>query len=178
MKKHKILLIDDEKLIREQLEEALIDEGYDVELATNGTDGWERFQKGHHPIVVTDLRMPKSLDGLKVLENIKKQKLSTEVIIITGHGGKYDAIQCLNLEALRYVEKGGSDMLDNLLNAIKLAIERYDQGNRELDLTTLLDELNVKRPVLPIEEVRKRIKELGLPPLSEILIKERRGDHD
>jgi len=119
-----LLIIDDEQEnILAPLQRALTKKGYAVDLATNGTEGWTLFQQKLHPIVITDLRMPKSKDGLEVLEDIKKLWPQTQVIIITGHGRKDDAIKSLKLHAFDYIEKGGANMLPDLLDAVARAAQ-------------------------------------------------------
>ncbi len=122
-----LLIIDDEQEdILSELHSALTSEGYAVDLANNGNEGWAKFQQKLYPIVITDLRMPQSKDGLEVLEDIKKFWPQTQVIIMTGHGGKDDAIKSLKLHAFDYIEKGGSNMLPDLLNAVARAAEEMD----------------------------------------------------
>ncbi|MDM8532514.1 response regulator [Anaerolineales bacterium HSG25] len=119
-----LLVIDDEADdILSELHNALTDEGYEVDLAKDGNKGWNLFQQKLHPIVITDLRMPKSKDGLEVLADIKQMWPQTQVIIITGHGRKDDAIKSLKLHAFDYIEKGGSNMLPDLLDAVARAVQ-------------------------------------------------------
>ena len=65
----KILIIDDERSIRNSLGEILSDEGYIVETAENGTEGLEKALKGHYDIIFCDIKMP-GLDGVEVLEKL------------------------------------------------------------------------------------------------------------
>lgn len=120
MLSRKILVVDDEEDICNQLSEVLVGEGYEVVTAGDGQIAWDIFRKSTYLVVVTDLKMPKT-SGLKVLENIKKFHPATRVIIITGHGGKQDAIKALKLNAFDYIEKGPSKMIPDLLTAIQRA---------------------------------------------------------
>jgi len=154
----KVLLVDDDDdVMLEALEKAIRRNGYEVELAKNGDEGWERFQKGNHPVVVTDLWMPESLDGLDLLEKIRKQNSLTQVIIITGHGGKDDAIRALNLEAFRYIEKGSSEMSRDLSDAIRLAFERCEEEGGDTDFTSLLSNPEKRSSIEKIRELAKEI---------------------
>lgn len=169
----KILVIDDEAQIRELLRQSICHEGYEVETAEDGYDGWEYFKREFFPVVVTDLKMPE-IDGLKLLENIKNVHPETQVIMITGYGGKNDIIRSLQLDAFDYIEKGGSEMLQNLLNAIENAFQKYEVEAQKMDFTTILSDLNIDQPMLSIDEIREIMRQL--PPVSETLIRERRGN--
>jgi DNA-binding NtrC family response regulator len=128
MKGTRILVIDDEEPILEQVDYALTHAGYQVDLARDGDAGWDLFQEKLYPVVITDLRMPQSRDGLQVLEEIKKLWPATHVIVLTGHGGKADAIQSLRLQAFDYIEKGSSQTLSMLKDAVARACEEVGLG--------------------------------------------------
>jgi DNA-binding NtrC family response regulator len=143
MKGTRILIIDDEEEVLEQLGYAMTQAGYQVDLARNGDVGWEHFQQKLHPVVITDLRMPQSRDGLEVLEEIKRLWPATHVIVLTGHGGKADAIQSLRLHAFDYIEKGSSQTLSMLKEAVARACEEVGLG---AGLPGLPDELSSAAP--------------------------------
>ncbi|MBN2394183.1 MAG: response regulator [Anaerolineae bacterium] len=162
MKGTRILIIDDEEEVLEQLGYAMTQAGYQVDLARDGDVGWEHFQQKLHPVVITDLRMPQSRDGLEVLEEIKRLWPATHVIVLTGHGGKADAIQSLRLQAFDYIEKGSSQTLPVLKEAVARACE--DAG-LSAELPGMPNELALS--VSP-EELQTLIAELPFSISDEI----------
>ena len=102
--KKEILLVDDEADIREVLEIALKDLGYDVCVAADGEQGLEIFQAHRPALVLTDIKMP-SMDGIELLKCIKRENPECEVIMITGHGDMNLAIKSLKHEATDFITK-------------------------------------------------------------------------
>lgn len=155
----KILLVDDEDMILGVLGEAVRRDGYSPEFARDGREAWERFQKREHPVVVTDLRMPGGLDGLDLLEKIRCLNPLTQVIIITGHGDRDDAVRALNLEAFRYIEneKGSPEMIRELSDAVRLAFEKYEEAGGCTDFTALLSDPGKRSAIEKIRELAGEI---------------------
>ena len=146
--KDKVLVIDDEEVIRRNLKKLLNSDGYEVFTAEDGQQGLDIFNKmkdeKHSPIkvVLLDIKMP-GMDGIEVLKRIKKNTTQTEVIIITGHGGIESAIEALRIGAFDYVTKPIE--YDELLLTISRALERYEMRwklNRVLKLFTISSELH------------------------------------
>ncbi len=75
-----ILVIDDEQAILEVIQQVLMRFGYDVEVASDGKEGIQKFDKGHFDLVLTDLRMPE-VDGIGVLQHIRNSKRGLTPII-------------------------------------------------------------------------------------------------
>jgi signal transduction histidine kinase len=119
----KVLIIDDEEPIRKILGMYLRSKDYEVITAADGQEGIEVFQKVRPPIVLTDIRMP-SMDGIEVLERIKKISPETEVIVVTGHGDMDLAIKALQLDASDFITKPVGN--EALSIALKRAEERLD----------------------------------------------------
>ncbi len=82
---YKLLLVDDEEGIRKVLSISLQDSGYEVLTAERGEEALEIFRKARPSIIIMDIKMP-GMDGLELLQAIKKESPDTEVIMITGHG--------------------------------------------------------------------------------------------
>ena len=104
--KNQILIIDDEKMIREGLKKLLILDDYEVFLGEDGIHGLEVLEKEKNNIqvVILDVKMPR-MDGMEVLQIIKKNYPEIEVIISTGHGAIETAIQALRFGAFDYTNK-------------------------------------------------------------------------
>ncbi|MFZ5758184.1 MAG: response regulator [Thermodesulfobacteriota bacterium] len=119
----KLLLIDDEEPIRKVLGLYLRSREYEVFTAADGNEGIEVFQRERPAIVLTDIKMP-GMDGIEVLQRIKKLAPETQVIVITGHGDMALAIQALQLEASDFITKP----VDNkaLLVSLRRAEERLE----------------------------------------------------
>lgn len=111
--KAKLLIVDDEKHIREGLEKALSTDGYDVELASDGKDALERIEEGDIDLVITDLKMP-NLSGEELMREALDKFPYLPIIILTGHGTIENAV-----EAMR---NGAYDYLTKPLNIDKLSL--------------------------------------------------------
>ena len=77
----KILIIDDERSIRNSLKEILADEGYDVDVAENGVQGCEMVEKEKYSVVFCDIKMPQ-MDGIEVLEKLQEIEKDLPVVMI------------------------------------------------------------------------------------------------
>ena len=104
MAQEKILVIDDEKATLKMFRLFLDVYGFDILTAESGEEGLEVFGREKPDIVLTDIKMP-GMDGIDVLQEIKKRSPATEVIVITGHGDMDLAIQALNLDAADFINK-------------------------------------------------------------------------
>jgi len=113
----KILLVDDEKDIREVVHLALADLGYQVFEAEDGDEALRIFQEAQPSIVLTDIKMP-NMDGLELLQKIKRESPETEVIMITGHGDMDLAIKSLKYEATDFITKPIN------VNVLEIALQR------------------------------------------------------
>jgi ATP-dependent Lon protease len=101
---HKILVVDDEKITRQNLEHVFKKDGYLVNTASNGSEALNILEKSAFDVVVTDLKMGK-VDGLAVLEKAKNVNPSTEVIIITGYATVSTAIEAMEKGSYHYLTK-------------------------------------------------------------------------
>jgi len=137
----KILLIDDEEDIRDILTITLQDAGYFVICAPDGPTGLMLTTREEPQIVITDIKMP-GMNGLEVLEKIKKIKPETEVIVTTGFGDIKKAVKALQYDASDFISKPIDD--DALHMALKRARQRYIDKKQLSDYTTLLENENLK----------------------------------
>ncbi len=134
----KILLVDDEAGIRKVLGISLTDSGYRVFTAESGEEALNIFREQTPPIVLTDIKMP-GMDGIELLQRIKKEKPDAEVIMITGHGEIDLAIQSLKHEATDFITKPIND--DALEIALKRANERISLKAKIREHTENLERL-------------------------------------
>ncbi len=124
--KFTILIIDDEKNIREGLGAAFEMEGYEVRLAANGKEGLDLIAKGDIDLVITDLRMD-GISGEEVLRRVTTETPGIPVIVLTGHGSIDAAVDAMRNGAYDFLTKPLN--LDRLSMLVKRALER-----RELSL--------------------------------------------
>lgn len=101
---HKILVVDDEEIIRDSLFYILEKEGYEVDKAENGKIAYDKMIANHFDLVITDLEMP-VMRGTKLLEKIKTLNIQTSVIVITAFGSLDTAITALRNGASDYILK-------------------------------------------------------------------------
>jgi DNA-binding NtrC family response regulator len=100
-----LLIIDDEKDVRDSLSNFVQKLGYTVYCAKDGNDGLRKFQDKDVDLVITDIRMP-GIDGIELLRRIKKiQRSPAVVIVITGHGDMDNAVKALKYGAYDYLQK-------------------------------------------------------------------------
>ncbi len=117
----KILVIDDEKSIRNALQEILEYEKFDVELAENGPGGLEKFSANEFDVVLCDIKMP-DMDGIEVLEKIFETGKDVQVIMISGHGNVENAVEAIKKGAYDFIEKPLD--LNRLLITIRNALDK------------------------------------------------------
>ena len=147
----KILLVDDETGIRKVLGISLTDMGYQVFTAENGRTAFELFQREQPGIVLTDIKMP-VMDGVELLQRIKRDNADTEVIMITGHGDMDLAIECLKLEATDFITKPIND--DALEIALKRAHDRINMRTQLREYTENLEQMVREKSARLVEAER------------------------
>lgn len=116
-----ILIIDDEKAIRKTLSEILSYEGYKIDDAENGEEGFKKFSEKTYDVVLCDIKMPK-IDGMEFLEKAKALNPDVPVIMISGHGTIETAVEAVKKGAFDYVSKPPD--LNRLLITIRNAMDR------------------------------------------------------
>lgn len=118
--KFTILVIDDEKNIREGLSMALEDEGYEVITAEDGKKGLEKALYDAVDLIITDLRMP-LISGEEILKKVVTELPSIPVIVLTGHGTVELAVEAMRIGAYDFLTKPLD--LDRLFRLVKRALE-------------------------------------------------------
>lgn len=117
----KILIIDDERSIRNSLKEILIDEGYDVDVAENGVQGCAMVDKEKYSVIFCDIKMPE-MDGMEVLGKLSEMGVDAAVVMISGHGDIDTAVECIKKGAFDFIQKPLD--LNRILITIKNATEK------------------------------------------------------
>jgi len=116
-----ILVIDDEKSIRNTLKDVLEYENYTVDVAEDGFCGLELFEKNNYDVVLCDIKMPK-MDGIEVLEKIMEYSQDVQVIMISGHGNIDTAVETIKKGAFDFIEKPPD--MNRLLITIRNALDK------------------------------------------------------
>ena len=117
----KILVIDDERSIRNSLKEILSDEGYDVDVAEDGAHGCAMAEKEKYNIIFCDIKMP-GMDGMEVLDKLVDMGVDSAIVMISGHGDFSTVVECMKKGAADYIPKPLD--LNRILITIKNASER------------------------------------------------------
>jgi two-component system nitrogen regulation response regulator NtrX len=123
MQMPKILIIEDEAAIRRVLSKILSEENetYQVEDAEDGVEGYEKIKNNDYDLVLCDIKMPK-MDGVELLEAVKKIKPEIPIVMISGHGDMETAINTMRMGAFDYISKPPD--LNRLLNTVRNALDK------------------------------------------------------
>ena len=152
--KKKILLVDDEEDIRDVLGMTLSDMGYQVLTADNGETAWKAFLSEMPPIILTDIKMP-VMDGIELLQRIKRENPEAEVIMITGHGDMDLAIKSLKHNASDFITKPIN------VDALEISLKRVEEKiitRKQLQQYTE----NLERLIREKTELQDNLSNLGL----------------
>lgn len=124
MDQHKIMIIDDEKIVGDMAKMSLEREGYHVETFLNGEAALERLRQEKFDVVVTDLKM-KGIDGMEVLKTVKELYPETKVIMITAFANLDTAIEALRGDVHDFFPKPVK------IKELKISIEKALHARRE-----------------------------------------------
>lgn len=150
----KILVIDDERSIRNIVGELLEMEGYTVKTAENGAQGYEMICGEPFDLVISDIKMPE-MDGIELLDKLIESHPDTTVVMISGHGSIDTAVECIKKGAFDYIEKP-IDM-NRILVTVKNALER---GSLVKETKTLRRKVNRVNEIVGQSPAIERVKML------------------
>lgn len=119
----KILIVDDEKVIRSTLKEILEFEKYEVDEAKDGEEALEKISKENYALVLCDIKMPK-IDGIEVLQKAMEMGKDTQFIMISAHGNIETAVEATKKGAYDFIQKPPD--LNRLLISVRNALEKSD----------------------------------------------------
>jgi two-component system nitrogen regulation response regulator NtrX len=123
MKKRRILVIDDERAIRQTLAQVLADEGYEVETAADGIDGLDRLRRERFDLAFLDAWL-KDKDGLAILAELGDEPRKLPIVMISGHANVETAVRAVKSGAYDFLEKPLS--LERVLVTAQKAIDHRD----------------------------------------------------
>lgn len=163
----KILVIDDERSIRNTLKDILEYEGYSVLLAENGKQGLEIATSGNIDLIFSDIKMPE-MDGLELLKALHTAEIESPVVMISGHGNIETAVESIRNGAFDFIEKPLD--LNRLLVTVKNALEKK---NLVRETKVLRKKIQTKNQMIgrsaAIERVREMIERVA-PTEARVLI--------
>jgi two-component system nitrogen regulation response regulator NtrX len=151
----KILVIDDERSIRNTLKDILEYEKYEVDLAEDGNKGLEMIRSAEYDVVLCDIKMP-GLDGIEVLERVVVLAPDTPVVMISGHGNIDTAVDSIKKGAFDYIEKPLD--LNRLLITIRNAM---DKSNLVTETRILKKKVNKKYEIVGESQAIKEILDMA-----------------
>ena len=162
----KILIIDDERSIRNSLKEILDDEGYDVDVAENGQQGVEMVEKEKYDVIFCDIKMP-VMDGVEALARLTAMGIDSAVVMISGHADVATAVDCIKKGAFDFIEKPLD--LNRILITIKNAKEKVHlvKETRSLKKKVYGQEMVGESPA--IREIKEMIEKVA-PTDARVLV--------
>lgn len=153
----KILVIDDEKSIRNSLRDILEYEKFEVNDAADGSEGIEMVKKNDYDVILCDIKMPR-MDGIEVLENIMKI-CDTPVVMISGHGNIETAVEAIKKGAFDYIAKPLD--LNRMLITIRNALDKGHLVNEtkvlKKKVSKTWDMIGESPAIMQIQEMIERV---------------------
>jgi len=150
----KLLIIDDEKSIRNTLKEILEFEGHKVEVAADGVEGFEKATSENYDVIFSDIKMP-NMDGMELLDKLGESNVDSSVIMISGHGSIDSAVECIKKGAFDFIQKP----LD--LNRILITLRNATDRTNLVKETKILKKRVSKIPeIVGVSPAITRIKDM------------------
>src|SRR5271154_798970 len=161
----RILVVDDEKVIRDMLADFLGMEGYVVRTAADGTSALGGLSRGHYDLVISDLKMPR-MGGIALLDEIGKTAPDALTVILTGFGTVETAIDAMKRGAYDYVLKPFK--LDEVVHIIQRALEKQRLAAENLRLREALSLYKVSEAIAASLSLDQVLSTVGDTALHEI----------
>ncbi|HYW69479.1 MAG TPA: sigma-54 dependent transcriptional regulator, partial [Pyrinomonadaceae bacterium] len=152
----RILIVDDEVVVRESLAEWFRDEGYQVDTADSAPAALEKLVHADWDVFLLDIRMP-GIDGLELQRKLKDTQPEATVIIMTAYASVESAIEAMKQGAYDYIIKPFNP--DDLEHTIQKAIERKRLVSENKQLRTKIDELNLAHEIVGTSAATRRLLE-------------------
>lgn len=153
----RVLIVDDERAIRNSLKEILTDEGYDADIAEDGASAISKVEKEKFDVIFCDIKMP-GMDGIEVLDKLVEMGVDAAVVMISGHGDIDTAVECIKKGAFDFVQKPLD--LNRILITVKNASERQTLASQNKVLKKRVygaDMIGESAPMLHIREMIDKV---------------------
>ncbi len=162
-----ILIVDDEKVIRQALKDILEDESYEVSQAPDGEEAWDMLQKNIYDVILCDIQMPK-LDGLELLDKAVENDIDTPFIMVSAHGTIESAVNATKKGAYDFIQKPPD--LNRLLLTVRNAL---NNSTLKTETKRLRKKINKKYDIIgessSISEIKNTIEKVA-PTDARVLI--------
>ncbi|MET6998353.1 sigma-54-dependent transcriptional regulator [Chitinophaga defluvii] len=153
-----ILIIDDEKSIRKTLSEILSYEGYKVDEAADGLEGFKMFKEKNYDAVLCDIKMPK-MDGLEFLEKARETNPDVPIVMVSGHGNIDTAVDAVKKGAFDYISKPPD--LNRLLITLRNAMDKTTLVTETRTLRRKVNKtpemIGASTPILKIKDTIEKV---------------------
>jgi signal transduction histidine kinase len=162
-----VLVIDDELTVCSSCRKILNEDGYNVSMTLSGREGLERARKEDFDLVIVDLKMP-DIDGMEVVEAIKRERPGMAVIIMTGYSTVPSAVKGMKLGAADYVPKPFTP--DEMSAAVRRALQQNEQKAETEDAGLLINRetiIEVLTRAAEDKEFAARLSDVGSDMLEE-----------
>ncbi len=156
----KILIVDDERSIRNTLKDILEIESYQVDVIESGIEALALIKDCTYDIIFSDIKMPQ-MDGIELLQKIKENNVESPIIMISGHGNIETAVDCIKKGAYDFIEKPID--LNRLLVVVRNALNQKNQTSEIKHLKKKIDKKYEMIGCSPsVERLRKMIATVAL----------------
>ncbi len=162
----RVLIVDDERAIRNSLKEILTDEGYDADTAEDGADAIRKVEKEKFDVIFCDIKMP-GMDGIEVLDKFMEMGVDAAVVMISGHGDIDTAVECIKKGAFDFVQKPLD--LNRILITVKNASERQTLASQNKVLKKKVYGADMIGESAPMQRIREMIDKVA-PTDARVLI--------
>lgn len=162
----KLLVVDDERAIRNSLKEILMDEGYEVDTAEDGPSALEAAAKEKYDVIFCDIKMP-GMEGTEVLEKLVADGTDASVIMISGHGDIETAVECIKKGAFDFIQKPLD--LNRILITIKNATDKAKLVSDNKILKKRVYGQQMIGSSAPLQHIREMIEKVA-PTDARVLI--------
>jgi DNA-binding NtrC family response regulator len=152
----RILIVDDEAVVRESLGDWFREEGYDVETADSAKTALEKLARANWDIFLLDIRMP-GIDGLELQRKLKEAQPEATVIIMTAYASVESAVEAMKQGAYDYIIKPFNP--DDLEHIVQKATEHKQLVSENQKLRTKIDELNLAHEIVGTSAATRRLLE-------------------
>ena len=162
----KILIVDDERAIRNSLKEILGDEGYDVDIAEDGPSALAKVDKEKYDVIFCDIKMP-GMDGTEVLDKLVADGVDAAIVMISGHGDIATAVECIKKGAFDFIQKPLD--LNRILITIKNASDKVSIVKENRQLKKKVYGQKMIGESAPIQHIRDMVSKVA-PTDARVLI--------
>ncbi|MBR4166213.1 MAG: sigma-54-dependent Fis family transcriptional regulator [Bacteroidales bacterium] len=162
----KILIVDDERAIRNSLKEILGDEGYDVDIAEDGPSALAKVDKEKYDVIFCDIKMP-GMDGTEVLDKLVADGVDAAIVMISGHGDIATAVECIKKGAFDFIQKPLD--LNRILITIKNATDKVSIVKENRQLKKKVYGQKMIGESAPIQHIRDMVSKVA-PTDARVLI--------